>query len=147
MQRYVRDGTGCSWLLQKCCWKHFEGDSAASAGILPQCRCAHLFVAVQQAWVSGSAANILCRPSNTSFYACSSCYSPTCCVQGVTAQIKMGAGAKDRLRHPYDLGPCQNLHEILGDNPAAWVLPTCSGTPGGLSYPTTYDTKTDFFAF
>jgi hypothetical protein len=67
-------------------------------------------------------------------------------LQGVTAQIKLGATGKDRLRHPYDLGPWENINSILGDDPSAWLLP-CQSTSGGLSYPTTFDKKSDFFSF
>lgn len=72
---------------------------------------------------------------------------PSVVLQGVTAQIKLGAAGKDRLRHPYDLGPCQNWHEVLGEDPFTWLLPSCKNIPGGLSYPTWFDKKADFFAF
>jgi hypothetical protein len=72
-------------------------------------------------------------------------------LQGVMAQIKLGAaGSKDRLRHPYDLGPCQNWHEVLGQDPLMWLLPTCASVPSGLSYPTGFDRQLqqqDFFSF
>jgi len=59
----------------------------------------------------------------------------------------MGATGKDRLRHPYDLGPCQNAHEVLGDNPVTWLFPLCHSAPGGLSYPTAFDKTVDYFSF
>lgn len=71
-----------------------------------------------------------------------------CGLQGVTAQIKLGAAGKDRLKHPYDLGPCQNWHEVLGADLLSWLLPTCASVPGGLSYPTSFDKQQqDFFSF
>jgi hypothetical protein len=81
-------------------------------------------------------------PENKQCNAVLSC----CCLQGVTAQIKLGATGRDRLRHPYDLAPSQNVISILGDDPLVWLMP-CQSTPGGLSYPTTFDKKTDYFSF
>jgi hypothetical protein len=68
-------------------------------------------------------------------------------LQGVTAQVKLGANGKDRLRHPYDIGTCDNIHQILGDDPFTWLLPHCSSTAGGTSYPTIFDKKAEFFSF
>lgn len=68
-------------------------------------------------------------------------------LQGVTAQIKQGASGKDRLRHPYDIGPCENIHQFFGDDPFTWLLPHCRSTPPVTSYPTTFDKKADFFSF
>lgn len=75
------------------------------------------------------------------------CACVCCAVQGVTAQVKLGASGKDRLRHPYDLGVMQNCHEILEQDPLMWFLPSCRSTPGGLVYPTTFDKAADFFSF
>ncbi|KAF8055329.1 PAT16 [Scenedesmus sp. PABB004] len=63
--------------------------------------------------------------------------------EGVTAQIKAGGLAADRLRHPYDLrpqlGPCANAADVFGPDPLAWLLPSCAPTPGGLAYRTAFD--------
>lgn len=72
--------------------------------------------------------------------------------EGVTALIKAGVSGAERQRHPYDLGLADNLHDILGPRPELWCLPTCTPTPGGLSYRTGYAARggggvADFFAF
>jgi hypothetical protein len=50
-------------------------------------------------------------------------------------------------RHPYDLGALRNVQAVLGNDPAAWCMPSCQGFPGGLSYPTSFDRRAqDAFA-
>ncbi len=61
--------------------------------------------------------------------------------QGVTAEIKALTllGKRPQARHPYDLGACNNLHAICGDNPLAWVVPPLRPTRGGTQYVTAFD--------
>eukprot|EP00898_Chlorokybus_atmophyticus_P008622 jgi/Chlat1/8761/Chrsp90S08123 len=38
--------------------------------------------------------------------------------------------------HPYNLGFCLNLHQVLGENPTAWFLPSSKAEGNGLSFAT-----------
>jgi hypothetical protein len=59
--------------------------------------------------------------------------------EGVTAQIRAAAGAGGQYQHPYDIGPCGNIHEVLGQVATSWVMPDWEGTSGGTKYPTMFD--------
>jgi palmitoyltransferase len=58
--------------------------------------------------------------------------------EGVTAQVRAQSGG-GRYQHPYDLGPCLNLHEVLGHQATGWLLPSWGGTEGGTRYTTVWD--------
>mmetsp|Transcript_17907 Transcript_17907/g.42949 ORF Transcript_17907/g.42949 Transcript_17907/m.42949 type:complete len:304 (-) Transcript_17907:291-1202(-) len=54
--------------------------------------------------------------------------------EGVTAKIR-AARSGARYQHPYDVGPCGNLHAVLGPNLACWMIPVPRAADGtGLSY-------------
>jgi hypothetical protein len=81
-------------------------------------------------------------------YAWACMLQPSCCAppllysQGVTASLAAAAAGSHQLReHPYDLGGCNNLHEIMGEAASDWVLPPCSATEGGTKYPTIWEER------
>eukprot|EP00197_Chlamydomonas_leiostraca_P012381 CAMPEP_0202874016 /NCGR_PEP_ID=MMETSP1391-20130828/24525_1 /ASSEMBLY_ACC=CAM_ASM_000867 /TAXON_ID=1034604 /ORGANISM="Chlamydomonas leiostraca, Strain SAG 11-49" /LENGTH=316 /DNA_ID=CAMNT_0049555353 /DNA_START=59 /DNA_END=1006 /DNA_ORIENTATION=+ len=51
--------------------------------------------------------------------------------EGVSAHFAALGGGPAVGDHPYDLGPCANLHEVCGDNPGVWPLPPCGACCGG----------------
>mmetsp|Transcript_1160 Transcript_1160/g.2749 ORF Transcript_1160/g.2749 Transcript_1160/m.2749 type:complete len:346 (-) Transcript_1160:133-1170(-) len=59
--------------------------------------------------------------------------------EGVTALVKGGGMGGRTRRHIYDLGPCANIHAILGENAGSWLAPPCSSMPGGFKYPKAAD--------
>lgn len=64
--------------------------------------------------------------------------------EGVTAQVAAPAApGRRRSDHPYDLGLCNNLREILGESADEWCLPPLRPAPGGTSYPTVFDPEVE----
>ncbi|KIZ07589.1 hypothetical protein MNEG_0358 [Monoraphidium neglectum] len=61
--------------------------------------------------------------------------------EGVTAQLvsAMPLAGAPRGAHPYDIGVCNNLREVLGESADEWCWPPVRPTPGGTSYPTVFD--------
>jgi hypothetical protein len=62
-------------------------------------------------------------------------------LQGVRAALQTGGGAPLVADHPYDLGLCANLHDILGDSAPEWMLPPCKATEGGTRFRTAWDDR------
>jgi len=59
-------------------------------------------------------------------------------LQGVTARIR-AARVGGEYRHPYDLGLCGNLHEVLGLDASRWCIPDKAAADGsGVSFPTSW---------
>ena len=59
-------------------------------------------------------------------------------LQGVTARIR-AARVGGEYRHPYDLGLCGNLHEVLGLDASRWCIPDkAAADGGGVSFPTSW---------
>ena len=59
-------------------------------------------------------------------------------LQGVTARIR-AARVGGEYRHPYDLGLCGNLHEVLGLDPSCWCIPDKTAADGsGVNFPTSW---------
>lgn len=58
--------------------------------------------------------------------------------EGVTAEVK-ATQRGEQYQHPYDLGPCGNLHDILGPNAERWLFPGLAAAGDGLAYVTAWD--------
>lgn len=66
--------------------------------------------------------------------------------EGVTAHLR-AAVTGEVVEHPYHLGMCNNMYDILGPTPATWLVPNCGPAPGGTSYLRTWDVQTPLFDF
>ena len=58
--------------------------------------------------------------------------------EGVTAELK-ATRRGGKFQHPYDLGPCGNLQNILGPEPEKWLLPGLAAAGDGVTYITAWD--------
>lgn len=58
--------------------------------------------------------------------------------EGVTAELR-ATRRGGRYLHPYDLGLCGNLQDILGPNPEKWLLPGLAAAGDGITYVTAWD--------
>ena len=58
--------------------------------------------------------------------------------EGVTAELK-ATSRGGKYQHPYDLGLCGNLHDIMGPSPEKWLLPGLAAAGDGLAYMTAWD--------
>lgn len=58
--------------------------------------------------------------------------------EGVTAELK-ATRRGGRYQHPYDLGLCGNLQDMLGPNPEIWLMPGLAAAGDGMTYVTAWD--------